>query len=385
MRRQRAREAAGSRAAAGRSALRQCARTSRRRVDRRSGVHRLHEMHSGVSGRCDRRRVAFMHTVIAAQCTGCELCIPPCPVDCIVMRPAPASSADRMATVADCAAACDSMLTRSARPQHALRPASLGRNARPAARSACRRAAVPLVKPGRACSARTTDRASPAARSAPGCIRRCRELSRRSSRGPRRIASALPRSASSSRTTAATSVMRQLRRRRSNSSPPEQLREHIAPRRHRRARRRGISHGREAEQRRRSKRTATAAQRRRVRALHQLRRHADARTRRATSCSARAFCCTRSAAPTCIDRHRRRHAAGGRSARALRSPMRTTSESELRRVPSIYPAGGEKQLITAIFGVEVPSRRSARGHRHRVPERRHGSCRRALGSRRRSR
>jgi electron transport complex protein RnfB len=27
-----------------------------------------------------------MHTVIAAQCTGCELCIAPCPVDCIELR-----------------------------------------------------------------------------------------------------------------------------------------------------------------------------------------------------------------------------------------------------------------------------------------------------------
>ncbi|HPG95330.1 MAG TPA: hypothetical protein PLR28_12315, partial [Dokdonella sp.] len=26
-----------------------------------------------------------MHTIIATECTGCELCIPPCPVDCIVM------------------------------------------------------------------------------------------------------------------------------------------------------------------------------------------------------------------------------------------------------------------------------------------------------------
>jgi electron transport complex protein RnfB len=24
-----------------------------------------------------------MHTVIADLCTGCELCLPPCPVDCI--------------------------------------------------------------------------------------------------------------------------------------------------------------------------------------------------------------------------------------------------------------------------------------------------------------
>jgi electron transport complex protein RnfB len=27
----------------------------------------------------------LMHTVIAAECTGCALCIPPCPVDCISM------------------------------------------------------------------------------------------------------------------------------------------------------------------------------------------------------------------------------------------------------------------------------------------------------------
>ena len=32
-----------------------------------------------------------MHTVIAELCTGCELCVAPCPVDCIEMRsPAPA-------------------------------------------------------------------------------------------------------------------------------------------------------------------------------------------------------------------------------------------------------------------------------------------------------
>jgi electron transport complex protein RnfB len=30
-----------------------------------------------------------MHTVIAEECTGCELCIPPCPVDCIELRAAP--------------------------------------------------------------------------------------------------------------------------------------------------------------------------------------------------------------------------------------------------------------------------------------------------------
>ena len=28
----------------------------------------------------------FMHTVIASECTGCELCLPPCPVDCITLE-----------------------------------------------------------------------------------------------------------------------------------------------------------------------------------------------------------------------------------------------------------------------------------------------------------
>jgi electron transport complex protein RnfB len=28
-----------------------------------------------------------MHTVIVSECTGCELCVAPCPVDCITMRP----------------------------------------------------------------------------------------------------------------------------------------------------------------------------------------------------------------------------------------------------------------------------------------------------------
>jgi electron transport complex protein RnfB len=32
-----------------------------------------------------------MHTVIDAQCTGCELCVAPCPVDCITMEPIPES------------------------------------------------------------------------------------------------------------------------------------------------------------------------------------------------------------------------------------------------------------------------------------------------------
>jgi electron transport complex protein RnfB len=31
-----------------------------------------------------------MHTVIEPLCTGCELCIPACPVDCIVLAAPPA-------------------------------------------------------------------------------------------------------------------------------------------------------------------------------------------------------------------------------------------------------------------------------------------------------
>ena len=30
-----------------------------------------------------------MHTIIAQQCTGCELCLPPCPVECIHMAVIP--------------------------------------------------------------------------------------------------------------------------------------------------------------------------------------------------------------------------------------------------------------------------------------------------------
>lgn len=32
----------------------------------------------------------WMHTVVAPWCTGCELCLAPCPVDCIALVPPPA-------------------------------------------------------------------------------------------------------------------------------------------------------------------------------------------------------------------------------------------------------------------------------------------------------
>ena len=34
----------------------------------------------------------YLHTVLQSECTGCELCIPPCPVDCIELREVPAGS-----------------------------------------------------------------------------------------------------------------------------------------------------------------------------------------------------------------------------------------------------------------------------------------------------
>ena len=39
----------------------------------------------------------------------------------------------------------------------------------------------------------------------------------------------------------------------------------------------------------------------------------------------------------------------------LQSPTRTTSEFDCDACASVYPAGGERQLITAVFDVEVPS------------------------------
>ena len=36
----------------------------------------------------------LMHTVIADECTGCDLCLPPCPVDCIEMVVRPGEEGD---------------------------------------------------------------------------------------------------------------------------------------------------------------------------------------------------------------------------------------------------------------------------------------------------
>jgi electron transport complex protein RnfB len=39
----------------------------------------------------------YMHTVLIERCTGCELCLPPCPVDCIELEPGPEPAANQSA------------------------------------------------------------------------------------------------------------------------------------------------------------------------------------------------------------------------------------------------------------------------------------------------
>ena len=53
------------------------------------GAARTYRAVESVEDYCRACKTDRLHTVIAAECTGCELCIPPCPVDCIVMQPAP--------------------------------------------------------------------------------------------------------------------------------------------------------------------------------------------------------------------------------------------------------------------------------------------------------
>ncbi len=220
-----------------------------------------------------------------------------------------------------------------------------------------------------------------AGRSARGCIRRRRELSRQSSRDPRRIASELPRSASSWRTTAATSVMRQLRRRRSNNSRPNSCASIIA--------RGGIvglggavfPTAAKLSSASAGKRIATAAQRRRVRALHQLRRHVDARTR-ARCRLRRPRSASRALGADVCHRNRGRHAAGGRSARRCdrrcprrANPVATSARASIR--PAARSSSSRRSSASKFLRAVCPRTSSTV-----VPERRHGSCHRSLGSRR---
>jgi electron transport complex protein RnfB len=68
-----------------------------------------------------------MHTVIAERCTGCRLCLPPCPVDCIAMRPA--GRAWSAADAARASARQDARIARLAAPPLAPHGASATRAA----------------------------------------------------------------------------------------------------------------------------------------------------------------------------------------------------------------------------------------------------------------
>ena len=55
------------------------------RLYSRSRMHWLHQVHPGLPGGCHRRRgQADAHRDLS-ECTGCDLCVEPCPVDCIDM------------------------------------------------------------------------------------------------------------------------------------------------------------------------------------------------------------------------------------------------------------------------------------------------------------
>jgi Na+-translocating ferredoxin:NAD+ oxidoreductase subunit B len=83
-----------------------------------------------------------MHTVIAELCTGCDLCVPPCPVDCIAM---PSITGDATGWDAWSQSQAD-----AARERHSRREARLTREREAAeARAAARRAGSTPVAPAR--------------------------------------------------------------------------------------------------------------------------------------------------------------------------------------------------------------------------------------------
>ena len=85
----------------------------------------------------------LMHTVIVEYCTGCALCLPPCPVDCIAMVPSPAG---RPWSASDARAARERGRRRNSRLQdETSRPLPRGSGAR-ATRRASVAAAIASVR-----------------------------------------------------------------------------------------------------------------------------------------------------------------------------------------------------------------------------------------------
>jgi electron transport complex protein RnfB len=61
----------------------------------------------------------LMHTVIVDECTGCDLCVAPCPVDCIEMRPLPLATV--LPIVGGLAFSLEEQRARTAKRNHARR------------------------------------------------------------------------------------------------------------------------------------------------------------------------------------------------------------------------------------------------------------------------
>ena len=60
-------------------------KTADGRLYPRSRMHRLHKVHQACPVDAIVGAARQMHTVIISECTGCDLCVEPCPVDCIDM------------------------------------------------------------------------------------------------------------------------------------------------------------------------------------------------------------------------------------------------------------------------------------------------------------
>jgi electron transport complex protein RnfB len=92
-----------------------------------------------------------MHTIIESECTGCELCLDPCPVDCIDLAPMRLQAVDGQGEATDEETAPDTFLQRWMHERAALaRRRFLAREARlprlrraRAERRALQRAAMP--------------------------------------------------------------------------------------------------------------------------------------------------------------------------------------------------------------------------------------------------
>jgi electron transport complex protein RnfB len=74
----------------------------------------------------------YVHTVLAERCTGCELCLPPCPVDCIELRPGAEPGAEPTLNRERFAAHTARLLNRAAERQRELDAKKAGALRRPA-------------------------------------------------------------------------------------------------------------------------------------------------------------------------------------------------------------------------------------------------------------